>query len=193
MSHGHGHARYLYGPSLRAFPSTLLAGAIKSVQAGVITIADTQTTGTATVVAVVLNNSILIHLGQLSPALSTPDSALARVELTNTTTVTATRAANVNPLPVSFVLLEFLPGVIKSRQTGTISLTSVASATATITGVNITKTALFWLGYSTNRASLNNADLWHPDLVLTNTTTITASVGSGTDTTVVPYQAVEFF
>jgi len=193
VSHGHGHARYLYGPSLRAFPSTLLAGAIKSVQAGVITIADTQTTGTATVVAVVLNNSILIHLGQLSPALSTPDSALARVELTNTTTVTATRAANVNPLPVSFVLLEFLPGVIKSRQTGTISLTSVASATATITGVNITKTALFWLGYSTNRASLNNADLWHPDLVLTNTTTITASVGSGTDTTVVPYQAVEFF
>ena len=71
------------------------AGKIKSIQRGTITIAAASLSNTATITAVVLAKSVL-HLVDWSTAYTATiiGTVKPRIELTNTTTVTATREGN---------------------------------------------------------------------------------------------------
>lgn len=88
--------------------STLTAffGGIKSIQRGTITIANTFGTNTSTVTSVDTAKSELRFLGQTTNAGTDPANQIARLELTNSTTVTATRAGGNNDTVVSWELIE---------------------------------------------------------------------------------------
>jgi len=84
---------------------------IKSIRRGTITINSGNSSGTATLSpAVDLAKTLLIPLGSATPGSATiyltEDSAF-RVELTNTTTVTATRGGTTNSMYVGYQIIEF--------------------------------------------------------------------------------------
>tara|TARA_Y100001951_G_C11062187_1_gene141466 strand:- start:24 stop:305 length:282 start_codon:yes stop_codon:yes gene_type:complete len=85
---------------------------IKSIQTGTITIsAGNNTSGTATITAVVTAKSAVRHLGWSSDGNSgdAPPIDNNRIDLTNTTTVTVNRNAGTNSgaVVVGFVVTEF--------------------------------------------------------------------------------------
>ena len=79
---------------------------------------------------------------------------------------------------------------IKSVQRGVIIL-SGASGTATITAVNTAKTELRYLGMTTNSASDMTISLMR--LVLTNSTTITATCNSSGGSPQVSWELTEYY
>lgn len=83
-----------------------LGNAIKLIQRGTITIADTATTGTATITSVDTTKSELRMLGA-SPTSSTGANNVPYIQLTNATTITATRAGTTGVVVVSWELTEF--------------------------------------------------------------------------------------
>lgn len=165
-------------------------GGIKSIQRGTVTLTGVGS-NTATITAVDPTNSILRWLGA-SHSTGTTTDGLARIDLTNATTVTATRQGTGGNLVVSFEVIEYYPGVIKSVQRGTITLATVTSNTATITSVDTTKATLEMLGWNTNDTA-NNPTNWDVRIVLTNATTITGTMGTASATVGLGYQVVEWF
>lgn len=173
---------------------TALRGAssiIKSVQRG--TIVMTTTSDTATIAAVDLENTRLRFLGfnNNNAADNIPD-ATVRIALTNATTITATRAASGASSPiVSYEVIEYLPGVIKSVQRGSIAILSAASNTATITQVNPAKSEIDFLGVQFPTTATQREWAY---VSLTNGTTVTGTRSSvAATTTTVGYQVVEWF
>lgn len=81
------------------------AGGVKIVYRGAITMTVGNLTGTATITAVVMDKSECRHLGQRS--VETTINALCTVELTNTTTVTATRASSTGTVIVGWEVTEY--------------------------------------------------------------------------------------
>lgn len=81
---------------------------------------------------------------------------------------------------------------IKSIQRGTIEITAGegASDTATITAVVTAKTLLNYLGSSCDNDSHVNADC---KIVLTNSTTVTASRSGNAGAVTVSYEVIEFY
>ncbi|WP_440110329.1 hypothetical protein [Acidovorax sp. BL-A-41-H1] len=78
--------------------------AIKSIQRGVLS-ASGAASATATISSVNVSKSILIDLGQT--ASGTGVNVCARLELTNSTTLTATRASAASDTAVSWQLVEY--------------------------------------------------------------------------------------
>lgn len=151
-----------------------LGSVLKSLQTGTIDL-NNVTSATATITAVVLANSILTLRGNThNAALTNADVTLYRVELTNTTTVTVTRAAaEATAMPCGYTVSEMVTGVLKSSQSGTIQMNGGVTATATITAVVTAKSTVNHLGMSYNIAGSNDG---RDDtlLTLTNTTTVTS-------------------
>lgn len=166
-----------------------LPSLVRSVQRGTITIGAASTSNTATITAVVLANSRLRLLGYSNDGnvvTITEDNCL--LAFTNSTTITASHQTAGNTIVASFEVIEYWPGIIRSVQRGTIALTGVASNTATITSVNISKTELDLLGFTfTGTLSVDH----RARLDLTNATTITATRVGNTNDMVVGYQAVQ--
>ena len=164
---------------------------VKSVQRGTITLTDAGTSATATITAVVLANARLRWLGQTNnDSTSLPTQALARLAFTNATTITANTLANQNAgklQVVSFEVIEYWPGVLKSVQRGTIT---TGTPTATITAVDVNKSELDYLGNTDSGGGIALSGLTR--LALTNATTVTFSTGAG-NTQVTGYQVVEFY
>lgn len=79
--------------------------AIKSIQRGTIAITSTNQTNTATITSVDTAKSILIHLGQKSGG--SDSSQVAYLELTDATTVTASREGTSSTLTVSYEVVEY--------------------------------------------------------------------------------------
>ena len=167
---------------------------IKSIQYGTVT-ATGSLTGTATITAVVLANSVVMYLGNRTTDTSAALGRIqSRLDLTNTTTVTCTSRDAVATKTVSFAVLEFAPGMVKSLQTGTVNITTgELSKNATITAVNTNKAFLVWNNQDSNTASQN--DQAFSTLILLNTTTVTVQGGavqSGGNVTTA-YTVLEFF
>lgn len=161
---------------------------VRSVQYGSITLA-AATTGTATITAVSVANSVVMYLGATLPFLGPNPATYARLSITNATTITATSGGNSQAV-VMFVVIEFQTGALKSLQAGTISLAGSTPVTATVTSVNTNRAFLVWSGVSANAAD----DRLLPNITLTNSTTITAAINTtGIGTAVVGYQLAEFF
>ena len=77
---------------------------------------------------------------------------------------------------------------VKSVQRGTITLTGSQQGTATITAVDVSKAELRFLGCTGDQASAASDTVY---LVLTNTTTITATRASSTGTATVSWELTE--
>lgn len=190
-----GRSRHLDGTGLT---SMLLhqsqRSLVKSVQAGTIVIASGTASNTATITGVSLANSMIFMLGREIDTTTGPNNHCAHLVLTNATTITATRqATGASGLTVGYVVVEFLPGVIKSVQRGTISLVAVTSNTATITAVNTAKSFVGNLGWTIETTDGAASRVYNLRAALTDATTVTASRSLGTGTAVVSYQVVEFY
>lgn len=153
---------------------------IKSIQRG--TIAGGST---ATITSVDTANSILRYLGHSS---NNDNQNLdgVRLSLTNATTVTANVDTAGGGVIVSYEVIEYYPGIIKSIQRSTMG----ANTTATITSVDVTKSQLDFLGVTTTSAS--SGDQGRCYLTLTNATTITSGSAGGLTVTA-GYQVVEWY
>ncbi len=195
MSVGRTGRTRLLGPGWTARVSQWMTRSqIKSIQRGTIALTAGNLTGTVTITAVVTANCVLTFLGVTSDtATANAERAEARVSLTNATTVTATRADSTDNALLSFEIMEYQPGVIKSVQRGTINI--VTSTTDPITAVDTTKANLSFLGFTLDAtaAATLRPDVMQPKLVLTNATTVTGSRNTSTGTCIVGYQVAERF
>ncbi len=153
---------------------------VKSIQRGV-----TAGSAASTINAVVMANSRLRYLGHQNNN-DTQDIDYALITFTNSTTITPSTNTAGGLVGVSFEVIEYWPGVIKSIQRGTIS----KNTTATITAVDVNKSELDYLGGTTTDASLG--DFGHVYLNLTNSTTVTSSP-SPAAVVLSGFQVVEWF
>lgn len=190
--------RRLYQPDNALVARWGAPSIVASVQSGTVTIGSGSATGTATIVAVNTANALVVWAGATSNETSANETDyLAGLTLTNATTVTATRTGTgAFTCSVRFTVIEFWPGLVRSAQYGSVSLSGTLSATATITGVNTTKSAVMTLGYQTNRnaaSGLITGQEWDVDLVVTNATTITASHNLASGNWVIRFVVLEFF
>lgn len=167
-------------------------GGVKSVQRGTITLANGVTSNTATITAVVLANTRLVYLGNTSENAGGSGAAptVARLAMTNETTVTASRITGTDAAIVSFEVVEYFPFVIRSVQRGTVTMTATTTENATIAAVNVAKATIDVLGWEANTA--HSADAYRGRTRLANATTVTVDriLNNGNLTT--GYQVVEW-
>jgi hypothetical protein len=166
---------------------------VKSVQKFSI---DTSATTTATITAVDTGNSYVQWTGSTSTVAGTVNRETGRVVLTNSTTVTATESTDAT-IVIHGIVVEYWPGLIKTLQVGTVTLTGAATATATITTVNTAKAILIPEGYSGNigDAAQHGQSFYSLDLTNATTVTMTAGVNLGASgiTSVFGFTVVEFY
>jgi len=173
---------------------------IKSVQHG--SIATTSASATATISAVATENCLLIFGGEDDPYATgnQPNQKYVVLSLTNSTTVTQTRnATDGSNVTSTFCVIEFMPGVVKSVQYGSISLVGAVSNTATITGVNTAKSIIVYMGQTTTVATVGSD--WNSQYnsirsTLTSSTVVTAvrrSDAGGVVGPTVGFGVLEFF
>ena len=160
---------------------------VKSVQRGSIALG-AAASATATVTAVDLANSVVTYGGaSCSGSVSTAAITNTRVALTNATTVTGTRqTADAVTTSVTYEVVEWMPGVVKSVQSGTV----IHGTPATITSVNTAKTVVFFGGNSVANATQANLNV---TVTLTNATTVTAVNDGGNTHATASFMVVEFF
>jgi hypothetical protein len=167
---------------------------IRSVQTGILTIANNGGSGTATITTVDVNNSMLVFHGFTQNSSGTaPGSIFSRMTLTNSTTITAVRVGSTGATYITYTVIEFWPGTIRRVQTGYVSLNTVASNTVTVSAVDINKSFVLYLGVATNDADVAVTGQHFAKIVLTNATTLTATIDIAQSTTEVSYMLVEFY
>ncbi|MGE3278034.1 MAG: hypothetical protein AB7O67_23225 [Vicinamibacterales bacterium] len=194
-------------PSLwvfRATPveATYRPSVIKSIQRGTITLTAAQSSNTATLSTSVTTANALAVFGGF-----TADTAVGftnastqklfiQVVLTDSTTVTASRnaAATTDSVVVPYQVIEFYRFALRQDvQRGVITLSGATSATATITSVTTAKALLVGAGWTKADATGENSGRILPNLVLTNSTTVTvATTASATAALTIPWQVAEF-
>ena len=165
---------------------------VENVEYGTVSIADTASSGTDTPTGTFDGDSLVIHLGNTIDNLPTPGfvDRHARLELTNSTTVTARRGGASNGLTVSYCAVKFRANVIESVQEAVVTIANPDNTdTATITSVDTSNTLMLWGGMELTGSVTER----HMATVrLTNGTTITGDRDDGTQTTEVMVTAVEF-
>lgn len=168
-------------------------GILKSIQRGTVTL-NNVTSNTATVTAVDPNHAVLHLLGWTSAgATANQNLYLLAGVLTNATTITVTVNGG-DPVDhlVSYELVEYWPGVIKTLQRGAVASVTAASATATITAVTLTKAQLVAGGMTQDLTNGLGSSIG-ARLDLTNATTVTLTKPLATGTYSVPFQVVEYY
>lgn len=167
---------------------------VNSVQQATCTIASSATSGTATITSVDTSKTFLSWQG-VTYAANDPaaDTAAASVTLTNATTITCTRqTSSSSAVTVNVTAIEGTSSLIDTIQYGTVSITAGTSGTATITSVDTTRSAVFWLGATTTSTQTSAlATRGASTAVLTNATTVTATT-TGTLTTATSFVVVQF-
>jgi hypothetical protein len=171
-------------------------GIVKSIQRGTIAVNAPATSNTATITAVVPGNTRLVWLGCSSTGTTTTVIEMqASIALTNATTITATRTAGTTlNVIVSFEVIEYWPGVLRTVQRGTVTATAAVSGTATLatTLQNTTRATLDLLGFQLNFANLEAEDAYG-ELRLTNTTTVTLTRIAAQGNLTAGYQVCEWY
>jgi len=162
---------------------------IKSVQRGTLGLGGASS-ASVTVSAVAPENSVLRYLGSTSDfAGANASAASARIELASATSITAYNPGGTT-VYVTWELLEYLPGIVKSVQRGTLADAATGAAAVTINAVNLAKTALHFLGFTTNVADTRT----NPRMSMNDATTVVIWVGgAGVGTNNCGYQVVEYY
>lgn len=169
--------------------SRLVQPAILSVQRGVLQWSGALT-ATATILPVNLANAVISFNGN---AVNVNTLAWhARVELTNSTTVTAVRQDNgAGVTQLSWEVIEYAPGVIRSVQRGASTLTAAAGTNVTITAVSaLATTSVDMLGYTAPPAGASALTL--PLVTLTAPTTLTMTSGGLASGLLIGWQVTEW-
>lgn len=188
---------YTRNPSLWALFFPQMEGAyraslVKSIQRGTITVS-AATSNTATITSVSTANTRLKLLGNTADQNDQDMTrAFCRLALTNATTVTASKGSATGANIVSWEAVEYWPGVLKSIQRGTIVFTNggTNTPTATITAVTTSKAEIDDLGVEQGNNGTNTNIF--ANLVLTNTTTVTATRNAPSSTPTRGFQVVEW-
>jgi len=139
------------------------------------------TSATATLARNVDVNNTLCFWGSQQSGGNTRAQMFSRIELTNSTTVTANwNTSSIVTRTINVTVVNFAPKVIRSIRRGTTTISAGTSATSTIDFVDVNMAWCMFLGFSCTGAS-HAATL--AGIALTNGTTITATLNSsGTDT-----------
>ena len=146
---------------------------------------------TSTISTVDPNRSIILWGGVFPSAYNRNDLDGIRVALTNATTVTATRSGvSAADSYTSYSVMEFQPGVIRSVQRGTSTMSSTTIHN-TITVVNLAKTFFTFLGISDGDVSANTQRL-NAYMYFVNSTDLAVAVYTA-QSQVVGWQVVEFY
>lgn len=173
------------------------SGIIKTNQSGTIAIAATTTSNTATISAVTTTNSAVFFQGSTyTTSTAAPESVNARLNLTSSTVVTATRVGTPSTAvtTVYYTVLEFNSGILNSStQELSPSLTTTSTSnTASLSAVTMGQTMLVWGGFTTTITTTSHANTF-PCVVLTSTTQATISrVDTTTGTTTATVTVLEF-
>lgn len=176
----------------------------KRIQRGTITIAAGQVTGTDTLAnAVVTANSVAYPVGYTCPNVSSMDAAtlFADVTLTGTTGVSATRSTSdaTYAVTIEYEVWEFLPGVLKTNQSGSTVLDSGHNTLTTTLGTAVNLSNSFVVPRGSRYAPSGSA--WgstlngiQPIVTLTGTTSVACKSGflTGSDTSTVFWTVLEF-
>lgn len=188
------------------FLSRLGRPVVKSIQRGTITVNGSgfPSSNTATITAVDTAHSIVLYGGASWGGADIGQGNVgemieATVVLTNATTVTAAAYDTADTTPtlhnviVEYCVVEFFPGVLRSRGSATMTITGTnLTGTATLSpAVNPAKTMLWCAGWY----CVTNLQDPKPRVTLTNSTTITATRASrgGNETTTIAYGYAEFW
>ncbi len=159
---------------------------IKRIQEVSASFGSASTTDTATITAIDAANSIVIPMGSSVAVGGVSAEALFRVEITNTTTITATRGAGPSTVTTwNAIVIEFEPSVIDSIQTGTINV--VTSTTDTISAVSA-KAMVFHLGTETDTSTSQQNSV---RVDLASSTTVRGIRDSSLNNAVVGYAVVD--
>ena len=190
-----GTSDAVYGVDASAMVVDWGSNAVESVQHGTITIGSGSTSGTATITSVDLTRSAVIYLGTTTTSTTTLLRTLyPRIDLTNATTVTATRASSSTAvLTVGYCVVQFKSAIIESVQ-------EISSSNAwasgnlekivTITEVN-NKKSLILSGGFTSTASSISASFARASFV-GSTQILLTRVGTTSETIVNNFTVVEF-
>jgi len=160
----------------------------KKVQRVTITISAGNLTGTATINAVDTTKTGIILAGLRISANASRNSVLSTLELTNSTTVTATRGSTTVEATIEAIVIEYSSLLVDSVQSGIINVTGTTN-TATITSIDTARSIVHTAG---STASADNTTTNHAKVDLTNATTVTATRGSSTATADVSFIVLEF-
>lgn len=170
-------------------------GVVKSIQHRSITLTGTLT-GTDTFTTVDLNNSIIVHLGNTSNT-GVASTNLAWTGLSASgTTMTATRTDTTGTVVVSYSLIEFFPGVIRSVQRGTKAINGSGTPySQTITAVqNTGKTWVSEIGRTgDSNAWADNYGVYELSLTSTTNLRYDMSFNAGGLTYTSYWQVAEFY
>lgn len=176
------------------------AGIIESIQEIEFTIASSSATGTSTISSVTTANTALFFSYQSfggkrqTDTSNSVDDTHIRVDLTNATTVTATRNTGAAfAITVICTVVEYKAAAIDSIQQGSITMTTTdVSATDTITSVTTARSVVVHNGQSSINSTISYGRS-ALDVSLTNATTVTATRDhNGSTTTIVNYVVIEF-
>lgn len=196
-----GPSKHLTGSALDSRVAQFgMRSFVRSVQRGTFTMGAAAASGTVTITTVDTSNAVLTAMNN-TPAqaanVATAATIFWRTTLTNSTTITFNSALAGDARIIYWELIEYWPGVIKSKQTGTITVSGVSSATATVTAVNESKSILFLAG---NTCVYNGAAYGDPretpgNCYLLNSTTVRVVRGSNDAAYAGTwgYQLVEFY
>lgn len=160
------------------------SSAVQSVQFGTLTLTTTQASNTATISSVTTTNAAVFFLGNYNALTGVlRNAANCILDLTNATTVTATRNTGTSTTVVCrFCVVEFKTGILNSNtQKVAFSESTLDSNTATITAVTVGQTMLAYGGQTGQYSSSMNGS-YIARVYLSSTTTVTyerASAGAG--------------
>lgn len=169
---------------------------IKSIQTLIITKIGGTTSANGTITSVVPANTVVYTNGYNQSNSADAIEYSFAVQLTNATTVNVSTGGSGIEINVNITVVEYVPGVIKSKQAGAMSTiaTPATTSTVTITTVNVNKAALIQAGYTATGSTSGTGSI-ATRFVLTNATTITAQrKDNSAGWTITPYyQIVEFY
>ena len=178
---------------------------IESIQAGSVFagLGSSVSTATTTITSVDTSRSTLTLMAGLnytnSDGLDSPGQTWIKLVLTNATTVTGSTFTNgaTYGSGSGFTVTQYRPGIIKNIQRGVASF-SGGQGNVTLTAVNQNKTVV-----NVGGVSCNTAGAWNVAsgtmrefgcyLYFTSDTNLRFEKASGSYTTNVPYEVVEFF
>lgn len=175
---------------------------IKSVQSGIFSTGGASS-GNVTINAVDPSNSLVLHNGHRTDTGYGLGADGGVLKITSSTNVSITKITYTTTDLVTFIVVEFMPGIIKSIQRGHVQFGASTSAiNLTVTAVDLNKTGLFFNGrhrfYADNNLPGSGGAASESYSAFTSTTNLqwvkqSGGDGSGGEASYEGYQIVEFF
>lgn len=166
---------------------------VNSVQHVTITIPTSASSATATISSVG-SYAFILYDGFQATSSSSSSISFVRLELTNSTTVTAYRhsSSGTQTATVRCVVVDATSSLLASVQFGTVSIASSStSGTATISSTNSSYTAIHLLGMTGSQASLSYTGI-EASLSISGTTVTATRLAAASTTMEVAFVVLEF-